>query len=219
MALGQTGIDALAITTLVLAPFISLGFAWSARGLAPADRIERRWVFAAFSFSFCSIGILLGGALLLPNSGPRPREKANQVKCGSNLRQIGQAILMYANDHKGQFPATFDLLITDQEMSTEVFICPSTNDVSTKGATTQQIVAGFAKPGRCSYIYIGGNLNTTSATAARIAAYEPLTNHRGTGMNVLFGDGHVEWLDVKAANYMLAELAAGRNPPKPAPPQ
>jgi len=205
------------IWLIVALPMVALIIAVVSLNL-PRKRSEdrRRAILAIVLSLICSIVALVGAALPSLNT---PRSPSPQVKCGSNLRQIGQGIMMYANDHKGRFPTTLDLLISDQDMSPEVFTCPSTNDVSAKGATTQQIVADFAKPGRCSYIYVGGNLNTTTATAAHIAAYEPLANHKGTGMNVLFGDGHAEWLDVKAANYMLAELAAGRNPPKPAPSQ
>jgi len=32
------------------------------------------------------------------------KERANRVKCASNLRQIGQGLLLYANDNKGQYP-------------------------------------------------------------------------------------------------------------------
>src|SRR5437773_11011098 len=32
------------------------------------------------------------------------RERANRVRCLSNLRQIGQAEQMYALDNKGQYP-------------------------------------------------------------------------------------------------------------------
>ncbi|HZL37578.1 MAG TPA: prepilin-type N-terminal cleavage/methylation domain-containing protein [Tepidisphaeraceae bacterium] len=36
------------------------------------------------------------------------RERANRVKCASNLRQIGLAMVMYANqDHDGSFPRTY----------------------------------------------------------------------------------------------------------------
>jgi prepilin-type N-terminal cleavage/methylation domain-containing protein/prepilin-type processing-associated H-X9-DG protein len=42
-------------------------------------------------------------SILLPSLN-RARETANRVKCASNLRQIGQAILLYANDNKGAYP-------------------------------------------------------------------------------------------------------------------
>jgi prepilin-type processing-associated H-X9-DG protein len=48
-------------------------------------------------------------SILLPSLN-RAREQANKVKCASNLRQIGQAILLYANDNKGAYPRT--LMVT-----------------------------------------------------------------------------------------------------------
>lgn len=44
-------------------------------------------------------------SILLPSLN-RARETANRVKCSSNLRQIGQAIQLYANDNRGSFPRT-----------------------------------------------------------------------------------------------------------------
>jgi prepilin-type N-terminal cleavage/methylation domain-containing protein/prepilin-type processing-associated H-X9-DG protein len=52
------------------------------------------------------IGIIaLLVSILLPALN-RARELANRVKCGSNLRQIGQAMLMYATDNNGEYPRT-----------------------------------------------------------------------------------------------------------------
>src|SRR5205823_5745197 len=34
------------------------------------------------------------------------KERANRIKCGSNLRQIGQGLLLYANDNRGIYPRT-----------------------------------------------------------------------------------------------------------------
>src|SRR4051812_36775555 len=34
------------------------------------------------------------------------RERANRLKCMSNLRAIGQAMKIYAHDNKGQYPRT-----------------------------------------------------------------------------------------------------------------
>jgi prepilin-type processing-associated H-X9-DG protein len=49
--------------------------------------------------------ILVAIAFLLPTTH-HTRGDGNRVKCASNLRQIGQALLMYANDNKGAYPRT-----------------------------------------------------------------------------------------------------------------
>ena len=43
-------------------------------------------------------------SILLPSLN-RARETANRVKCASNLRQIGQAILLYSQREQGGVPA------------------------------------------------------------------------------------------------------------------
>ena len=51
------------------------------------------------------IGIL--AAILIPVVG-KVRENARKGQCGSNLRQIALAMVMYANENKGRFPAAAD---------------------------------------------------------------------------------------------------------------
>lgn len=114
-------------------------------------------------------------SILLPSLN-RARETANRVKCASNLRQIGQAIQLYANENRGAYPrtaysaaaglginhwgwalsdpftnnpatnlttvsaatnevgvnnipASLFLLLRTQDISSEVFTCPSSNAV------------------------------------------------------------------------------------------
>lgn len=43
-------------------------------------------------------------SILLPSLS-RAREAANMIQCASNLRQIGQAYSLYANEHNGYYPA------------------------------------------------------------------------------------------------------------------
>jgi len=47
---------------------------------------------------------MVGGAVFV--AAQHAREINNRVKCASNLRQIGQAILLYANENKGAYPRT-----------------------------------------------------------------------------------------------------------------
>lgn len=49
------------------------------------------------------IAVLIG--ILLPSLS-KAKEAANRSVCASNLRQIGVAIVMYANDHRGDLPET-----------------------------------------------------------------------------------------------------------------
>lgn len=109
--------------------------------------------------------MLLLGAMV-PALTSRAREQSNRVKCASNLRQIGLAMIMYANaERNGGFPRTYCnltsstiisdttgygiknsfaregepspvgennvtaslfLTLKEQDITSEVFICPST---------------------------------------------------------------------------------------------
>src|SRR5436305_867890 len=45
-------------------------------------------------------------AVLLPTMHHQRGDTSYRVRCGSNLRQIGQAILLYSNENKGSYPRT-----------------------------------------------------------------------------------------------------------------
>ena len=103
-------------------------------------------------------------SILLPSLS-KAREAANKVKCGANLKQIGQGLLLYANENNGNYPRTqytvgtnldltnkgsasvnsfsgtaaspvgvnnigaaIYLLLKTQELTSAVFICPSSNN-------------------------------------------------------------------------------------------
>ena len=217
-------------------------------------------------------------SILLPSLN-RARETANRVKCGSNLRQIGQAMLMYSNENKGNYPrtkyavdanatATQDgatggtardpfttagmvnndigtaiwLIIRTQDITTEVFVCPSSNGEKDDLGGTGPVAAGATAQNKTSFSSIKKNLsysisnayppatavnsgykwnNTLGAEFAIASDMNPggsaaadqysvaqadqnssskemqrtnSQNHQGAGQNVLFGDGHVEFV-------------------------
>ncbi len=173
------------------------------------------------------IGILAG--ILLPALS-RARESGRRASCASNLKQIGLGLIMYSNENNETFPAGATLAMTDLDAlypdyvaERKVFMCPSDNLVTS--ATNAGITANnpFEKD-ECSYGYD----NTHGATDGQgvvIAADRPTNNsinaptdanspnHGGTvspyntadipgdGQNVLYIDGHVEWVASQTAGW------------------
>jgi prepilin-type processing-associated H-X9-DG protein len=147
----------------------------------------------------------MGVSILLPSLN-RARETANRVKCASNERQIGQAILLYSNDHKGEYPPDLGTLILTQDITLEVFICPSgdTSLPADPKITPEQMVAWVNAHG--DYVYAGKGLNNNTTPADRVVVYEKLDDHAGDGINMLYGDGHVEFQLMEDAKKLIEGL-------------
>jgi prepilin-type processing-associated H-X9-DG protein len=137
-------------------------------------------------------------SVLLPALN-RARETANRVKCASNLRIIGQAMLLYSNDHKGQYPPDLGTLLRTQEITIDVFVCPSgDNQVppQVRNGGIDQMVQWVNANG--DYVYLGAGKNNQSP-ADEPLVYEKPHDHGGDGMNLLYGDGHVEFQTMPGA--------------------
>jgi prepilin-type processing-associated H-X9-DG protein len=119
---------------------------------------------------------------------------------------IGQAILLYAYDHGGQYPDSLRTLVQTEDLPVEMLVCPSSSDSPATGTTMSEIDETLAKPGHASYVYLGRGLSLTTAPARAVVAYEPLAND-AFAMNVLFGDGNVEPVRSVAARQLLAQFS------------
>jgi len=164
--------------------------------------------------------IILGIMITLP-SLCRVSETANRAKCASNLSQIGKAIIIYANEHRGQYPSEFAVLAMNGDLVPEVFTCPSSNaERADWGATLESHRTPLTDPKHCSYVYCGDSLTTTASETDDeiILAYEPPTNHDNDGINILFVDGHVEFFVFKKSDpngmiqRMMKDAEAGVRP-------
>lgn len=163
-----------------------------------------------FTSGMATIGAAHQTAWLIHSPEPllktsRGREIANRIKCASNLRQIGEALMIYADTHDHQFPEDLSALLPGGDLYSSTLVCPSSNDDPAIGATTQAVVANLLTPHHCSYVYLGKGLSQPASTD-RILAYETLENHQWQGINVLFADMRVEWFDSTQAEVLLAKL-------------
>jgi prepilin-type processing-associated H-X9-DG protein len=126
----------------------------------------------------------------------RGREAANRVKCASNMRQMGQGVLLYANDHKGKYPQNVgELAQTDILQQWEIYVCPDAG-IAPPPPDVQKDPKKFSPwiNQNATYVYLGATMNNTNP-ADQVLMYEKPGNHPGRqGLNVLYNDGHVEWV-------------------------
>lgn len=139
----------------------------------------------------------------------RSRETANRVKCASNMKQIGLALLLYSQANDGQLPDSMLELPLHVDITSDVFCCPSSNDEPAPGRTPTEQVARLRHGRHCSYVYHGRGLTWPQPEGVPVAC-EPLTNHAGDGMNILFGDGRVEFLAPAEAERVMRRLPVMR---------
>ena len=100
--------------------------------------------------------------------------------------------------------------------------CPSgAGGHRAKGPTAAAAAAAVAlrtDPTRSDYLYLGASLSRATVTPNHILALEKPGHHGNGGMHIVFGDHSVQWVPAHRATYIVAELSAGRNPPRIPPP-
>jgi len=169
------------------------------------------------------IGILAG--ILLPVLS-RARESARKTQCMSNVKQIGMGLIMYANENSETFPsstasnpamASLNMLYDTYISDNKVFNCPSDTSVT---AATNAGMSVYTSGGsqaftqtQSSYGYDRSHTQADDADVALAADRPPATpsatastaNHNSRGQNIVYVDGHVEFVNSPLAGWYSSD--------------
>ena len=156
--------------------------------------------------------VLLGASSFLILSLRELRESANREKCAQNLRSLGMAMMLYANGHNGEYPDSFKSLLIEEQITSAILNCPSTNDEPAEGRDSAEVASNLDQSNHLSYVYVGGGATTATVKPTQLIAYEPPENHQQNGMNMLFDDGHVEWNSLADAQSRISSAATATQP-------
>ncbi len=130
----------------------------------------------------------------------RARQQSQRISCLGNLKQIGLACHLYANDNREKFPDKLVDLLPNYATSKKMFICPDTN----------------AQEGDVTYVYIKGLGETDDPD--KILAYDADGNHKD-GRNVLYVDGHANFMAEADFQKALAKQEKAQEKPAEAAPK
>jgi prepilin-type processing-associated H-X9-DG protein len=131
---------------------------------AATKRRTRKWIAAVSAL--CVLAVT--GAYLWPKlSQAQLRAKRTQAQCF--LKQIGLALVQYARAHEDKLPSNLDEVAGLYLGNTNPLIDPVS---------------------RQRFVYLGAGCKWGDNPDV-VLAHSP---HEGDGANVLFNDGHVEWL-------------------------
>jgi prepilin-type processing-associated H-X9-DG protein len=144
------------------------------------------WKLVGCGVAAIALAAVLGiVAVLVAPELTRLSRGGQRAHCENNLRQIGLACHMYADDYDEKFPPDFKSLVPDYVESPEIFSCPS------GPSSWQDFADGTATAESSSYEYLKGR--DPLMPADFVLAYDRNLDHHKEGFNVLFCDAHVEW--------------------------
>jgi prepilin-type processing-associated H-X9-DG protein len=131
-------------------------------------------------------------AILMPALA-RTKVMAERIVCGTNIKGLVTATMIYANDYDEKLPPAdkwCDLLIAEADLDEKIFCCRNQPEVSFSYALNKNLTSLIGVPGDIVLIF-ESNGGRNAAGGPEILAIE---RHKGEGCNVAFVDGHVQFV-------------------------
>ncbi|MCK4905420.1 hypothetical protein KAS42_04175 [bacterium] len=138
--------------------------------------------------------VIIGMLVIMMPALSKARDVAGQAVSASNMKQIGIALQMHANDYDDEFPPTLQHLYPQYINTSSVFWCPTDKDSSPTDINNNEVDG--RNSARISYQYNSGHSISESPSIPLVwdnGCGGSLDNHKKGG-NVLYLDGHVEWV-------------------------
>ena len=181
---------ALGLLFLILSLF--LGIKFIIKDFKNSDKKDKRIAVAGVCISLIILIIIILPSIVNVNKNSN-MGKIYSIQCTANLKQLGNALNLYAADNNGFFPngrgaEGFEKLwkgkyVTDPKL----FVCPADY------VTNSNILAFPEVPlteKNVSYIYLGGGVNKNKGFSYTIIAREKLGKHKNTN-HILYLNGEV----------------------------
>jgi hypothetical protein len=118
--------------------------------------------------------------------------RIRQLHCQDNLRTLGQMIFVYAAEHKGRLPDSWEDMVAGSGTILSLsknLACPEWGDTPPSAATTQTAIADMRAGGRISYLYLGKAKLVTQLRPSMPLVMDAAP-HRDGSVFVLYADGH-----------------------------
>lgn len=108
---------------------------------------------------------------------------ADRQNCKQQLRSLWIAVRQYRELHQDQWPTNLESI--DPDILDHLLVCPGVKNNSPQGTFL---------PGEDDYFYINWSQHPNVEALKYPVIYDQkLSNHKGTGFNVLMTDGSVQW--------------------------
>jgi prepilin-type processing-associated H-X9-DG protein len=136
------------------------------------------------------------------------RNQARTVQSMNNLRQIGQGIIMYISGSGGNYPPDLGTVAKAENIPVQVFVRPGSSNQPPPGMTPDQTADWINH--NSDYVYIGAGLTAQQGGApSTVVCYENERVSERGGIDVLFADGHVEFVTLQRAHQMIEKGHSG----------